>query len=676
MATSEKKPKLESCINADDQNGDQESAVEESTDGLNGTTEVAADGSWLKESDVGITEYVGDHKGFFGVIKKRFSDFIVNEIDTNNQIVSLTNLDPPEDLSLAPEKKEGSKEFLSTILTPEQFDQLKVIVSKRKSRAGDQESDKIEIDVTEMDKDKRKRIHASVATLYKTLYSTTVVKKIPVEEIKAEGEPAAGSEVPKPATKELKLITISRVNEWKGSKNNWNHPDSYIHFTAYQENRGTMEMLNAISRIMYYNVKSFSYCGTKDKRGISAQRVSAYKCDPLKLLRVNDLLNEASSPIAVGNISFEKEQLKLGQLSGNRFKMVLRDVTCDMDGGDTDAIISKAFTEIEAKGFLNYFGIQRFGSSGVRSDRVGKLILEKKWQDAVLSVLSLKKRDMRIQSKFNSPSFNDCIKMYHDNPDNVQEVYKKFFWKQQNEGIILSKLAQNSANFKNALLAIPRNNRTMYIHAYQSYVWNKLLSFRIQKYGPAKVLLGDLLVFGPDPDSSIDAPQLDSKPAKVIPVYATEENIEKATIFDVVLPLVAAEVLLPNNDQKDLLMQLLKDDGVALDDFKTAADFNMSGGYRKIMIKPQDLKWSIVNYEDETIRLFPSDLDLLYEEYYAEEGHQTSTESASPTSGSKKGVKIEVSLPSSCYATCFTRELLKRDLATTFSHYNPDAAAV
>ena len=44
-------------------------------------------------------------------------------------------------------------------------------------------------------------------------------------------------------------------------------------------------------------------------------------------------------------------------------------------------------------------------------------------------------------------------------------------------------------------LQIPRNNRLMYIHSYQSYVWNNMVSKRIEDYG-LKPVPGDLVLKG------------------------------------------------------------------------------------------------------------------------------------------------------------------------------------
>lgn len=44
----------------------------------------------LRETDVGITEYLyKDIQGFNGTIKQRYSDFIVNEINTDGEVIVL-----------------------------------------------------------------------------------------------------------------------------------------------------------------------------------------------------------------------------------------------------------------------------------------------------------------------------------------------------------------------------------------------------------------------------------------------------------------------------------------------------------------------------------------------------------------------------------------------------------
>lgn len=49
----------------------------------------------LNEVDAGITEYVSQCEGFTGILKLRYSDFHVNEIDMDGNITKLTNLKVP-----------------------------------------------------------------------------------------------------------------------------------------------------------------------------------------------------------------------------------------------------------------------------------------------------------------------------------------------------------------------------------------------------------------------------------------------------------------------------------------------------------------------------------------------------------------------------------------------------
>lgn len=50
----------------------------------------------LLETEVGITQFVGSAPGFAGVIKARFSDFQVNEIDIDGNEVNLTDVTLPK----------------------------------------------------------------------------------------------------------------------------------------------------------------------------------------------------------------------------------------------------------------------------------------------------------------------------------------------------------------------------------------------------------------------------------------------------------------------------------------------------------------------------------------------------------------------------------------------------
>jgi hypothetical protein len=50
----------------------------------------------MEEHDVGITEYTTVTAGFCGILKHRYEDFQVFEIDASGRTARITTLDPPQ----------------------------------------------------------------------------------------------------------------------------------------------------------------------------------------------------------------------------------------------------------------------------------------------------------------------------------------------------------------------------------------------------------------------------------------------------------------------------------------------------------------------------------------------------------------------------------------------------
>jgi tRNA(Glu) U13 pseudouridine synthase TruD len=61
------------------------------------------------------------------------------------------------------------------------------------------------------------------------------------------------------------------------------------------------------------------------------------------------------------------------------------------------------------------------------------------------------------------------------------------------EKTVLISLRNSPNDFYNAFTSISKNTRFIYIHAYQSYVWNRAVSERLRRHGRA-VLIGDLVI--------------------------------------------------------------------------------------------------------------------------------------------------------------------------------------
>lgn len=202
------------------------------------------------------------------------------------------------------------------------------------------------------------------------------------------------------------------------------------------------------------------------------------------------------------------------------------------------------------------------------------------------------------------------------------------------EGQLLRGLSKYGLkNIVSAFGIIPRNNRLMYIHSYQSYVWNSMVSRRIELYG-LKPVPGDLVLKG------------------ATATYIEEDDINNYSIHDVVMPLPGFDVIYPKHKISEAYREMLAADNLDIDNMRhTIRDYSLSGAYRKIIIRPQSVSWEVVAYDDPKIPLFNTDVDNLEGKpppVFASEGRY-------------RALKMDFSLPPSTYATMAIREVLKMD---------------
>jgi tRNA pseudouridine13 synthase len=71
-------------------------------------------------------------------------------------------------------------------------------------------------------------------------------------------------------------------------------------------------------------------------------------------------------------------------------------------------------------------------------------------------------------------------------------------------------------------LEIPKNLRLMYVHAYQSYVWNAIVSERIRTYGAERPIAGDL-VFDTTPEEDVTMPDVEDGNVPMPPLEDDKE---------------------------------------------------------------------------------------------------------------------------------------------------------
>ena len=604
----------------------------------------------LKEEDVGITEYVAAGvKGFEAIIKHRFSDFNVNEIDREGNVTKLKSMKVPEEKSDA-DVVDSSKWPKHSELTAAErglvtsLQWIRILELAKKNLQQDKPADEgtVTIDITTKEKPERKVIHDLIRKTFDHLQTDFTEKDgkkhIAVSRKRKEGKTKSGH------------------GEWPRDL------PKYLHFTLYKENQDTHMVLNILANILKKDRKGFGIAGTKDKRARTAQRVSIAFVTPRSLVRsLQEVrqkerkfrekrnMKEREIIINAGDFNFEKTGLELGHLSGNRFSLVLRNCVAESDG-----VIDAALSSVMERGFINYFGLQRFGTSAVKTSDVGLAMIKEKWEEAVDLVLK--------------PRANER----HD-----MALCRRIWWQYRDANMALKVLSTKGTSIEakllfgmkstkqrchvSALNMIPKHSRLMYLHSYQSLIWNRVVSRRLKEFG-TKVLAGDLFIeeaktenipVKEENDESEDADELESAESSKWDVgVVTEENMEGVSIYDIVMPVPGCKVSYPENAFKRFYQEELEADGLGLDRdaFINKSDsYTLGGGYRKVLAKAEDMTWRHVKYSDPNGDLTISDIDRL----------DGKPEIESEVDGAYNGLVVEFNLKSSSYATMALREALK-----------------
>lgn len=499
----------------------------------------------------------------------------------------------------------------------------------------------------------------------------------------------------------------------------------YLHFTLFKENKDTMEIISYLARQLKMKPQSFQFAGTKDRRGITVQRVSVFRVFSDRMIAAGRTLRNAK----VGNFEYQPHGLQLGELKGNEFVITLRD--CDI-GDKIDAqrksvraskIVSTAIENLRERGFINYYGLQRFGTFSTRTDSVGVKMIQGDFKAAVEAILyytptslAAAQNPMSVDDRISTDDkarayalhkFKETGKLHLA----LDELPRKF----SAEANIIRHLGNpgRSNDYLGALQSISRNLRLMYVHAYQSLIWNAAASERWKRYG-ATVIEGDLVLIDEHrekvektvvaedidvdgeaivhPGDDDDTATADEIFTRARALSATEANSGDYSIFDIVLPTPGFDIIYPANEISAFYKEFMASDrGGGLDPFdmrRKWKDVSLSGSYRKVLARPgNNVSYEIKNYEDENQQFVQTDLDrLLGARQHGDRQYQQPQQSQNPSAiggmkdpmgieqgtkdeGSKIAVILKLQLGTSQYATMALRELMKVGGVQT---YKPD----
>jgi len=243
------------------------------------------------------------------------------------------------------------------------------------------------------------------------------------------------------------------------------------------------------------------FAGTKDGRSVATQLMSFEA--PI----------EAVAALAIPDVKIiqpyrARRMVAIGDLIGNRFQIKVSDIA---DAIDVERTCTTVKTQLEdLGGFPNFFGLQRFGSVRPITHLIGKDLIRGDFEGAVMKYVANPSDEEESEA-------NDARAALQETRD-YERALKEFPTKLTFERTIIGHLKDKPDDYIGALRRLPRNLLMMFVHAYQSFLFNKMLSERIRRGMSIKIPeVGDLVL----PLNKAGLPDRDN------PISVDEANMPK-----------------------------------------------------------------------------------------------------------------------------------------------------
>ncbi len=241
-------------------------------------------------------------------------------------------------------------------------------------------------------------------------------------------------------------------------------------------NIDTNSAVREISRFLNISQKRISFAGNKDKRAVARQYISIYGNGKIE--------EKLKGREKIGNIKIIKtfrsnSGIKIGSALGNRFKIVVRNAK-NLNN------IERILEELYERGIPNYFAYQRFGTIRPNTHLVGREIVRGNFKEAAMIYLAKPFENEKEDAK-------EARKFLQETMD-YKQALKIFPKRLRYEIIMLEHLSKYPRDYVGAFRRLPKNLMKLFVHAYQSYLFNRVLSKIIENDG--KVVGKKINIFG------------------------------------------------------------------------------------------------------------------------------------------------------------------------------------
>jgi tRNA pseudouridine13 synthase len=321
-------------------------------------------------------------------------------------------------------------------------------------------------------------------------------------------------------------------------------------------------LVRDLSRQLKISQKRFSWAGTKDKNAVTRQRMSVANLDEEELSRIT------LPDVKIKVLGRSNRAVALGDLRGNRFFVRIREIYLGL--AETARRLDAVTEEIRLLGGLpNYFGVQRFGEVRPVTHLVGEALVRGDPERAVLTYLA--------HPFPGEPETTRAARSRLIADRDFGRALQEYPLRLRYERAIMSRLVEGD-DWAHSFNVLAPNLKRLFVHAYQSLLFNKILSRRMRSDLPIdRAVEGDVVCFSkgglPDPEKlqMVDGTNIE----------AVNRLAERGRAF-VTLPLFGYRSEFADGVPGEIERKVLGEENVSLDDFRVEANPDLgSPGIRR-----------------------------------------------------------------------------------------------
>lgn len=236
---------------------------------------------------------------------------------------------------------------------------------------------------------------------------------------------------------------------------------TYAYYRVEKTGQTTLAVRNALAARLKVTPSALVFPALKDKAAVAVQYASVRKRGPEEI---------HGKGYVARRVGWGPRALRPGDLSGNRFTIVVRDLS-----DDEAERLGPALERLAAHGLPNYFDEQRFGSM-TRDGLIGKEILKRDAERVVHMYLGESmagdRSDVRKFKRLVASHWGQWGFLLHQAP------------RPSNYRSVITFLKDHPHDYRKAANLIQDRLLSIYLSAYQSWVWNQIVGAYLEGDGP------------------------------------------------------------------------------------------------------------------------------------------------------------------------------------------------